>query len=104
MSGKNLPKDSCALVTKSILGVAKDAEIDEFAKAGIQPKTIRLKKNGRPKEAISFPPFDYFKLEKTPFEDSDFLGYLQQMWLLVIYREGCDGIYKLSDVTFWQMP
>ena len=104
MSGKNLPKDSCALVTKSILGVAKDAEIDEFAKAGIQPNTIRLKKNGRPKEAISFPPFDYFKLEKTPFEDSDFLGYLQQMWLLVIYREGCDGIYKLSDVTFWQMP
>lgn len=102
--GKRLPKNACALVTKSILGVEENAEIDEFAKAGIQPKTIRLNKSGRPKEDISFPAFDYFELEKTPFESSRFYGYLQQMWLLVIYRESSDGAYRLSDVTLWQMP
>ncbi|MCI1646282.1 MAG: hypothetical protein LKI67_01310 [Olsenella sp.] len=102
--GKRTPKNACALVTKSILGVEKDAKVEEFAKAGIQPKTIRLKQNGRPKEDISFPAFDYFELERTPFEDSAFYGYLQQIWLLVIYREGNDGVYRLSDVTFWQMP
>lgn len=102
--GGKLPKNSCALVTKAILGISKDAEVDEFAKAGIKAKTIRLMKSGRPKEDISFPPFDYYDLEKTPFEDSDFLQYLQQKWLLVIYRDESDGIFRLSDVAFWQMP
>lgn len=99
-----LPKNACALVTKSILGVELDAEVDEFAKAGVHTKTIRLKTNGRPKEAISFPAFDYYALETTAFCDSDFYRYLKQMWLLVIYRESSDGEYRLSDVAFWQMP
>ncbi|MGI6230439.1 MAG: Sau3AI family type II restriction endonuclease [Tractidigestivibacter sp.] len=103
-SGERLPKNACALVTKRILGVDKDAEIDEFVKAGIKPKTIRLTRNGRPKEAVSFPAFDYFELEVTPFYESDFYSYLQQMWLFVIYREGNDGEYRLSDLCLWQMP
>lgn len=102
--GKRVPKNACALVTRRILGVTDDAKIDEFEKAGIVPKTMRLRRSGRPKEAMSFPAFDYFDLETTPFEDSDFYGYLQQRYLFVIYREGDDGLYRLSDVCFWQMP
>lgn len=102
--GVRLPKGAGALVTNRILGVDDHTQIDEFAKAGIKTKTIRLKKNGRPQEAVSFPSFDYFELEKTPFEHSDLYGYLQQMWLFVIYREGPDKEFHLSDVMFWQMP
>jgi DNA mismatch repair protein MutH len=102
--GKRLPKSACALVTKRILGVDDDAKIAEFEKAGIVPKTMRVKRNGRPKEAVSFPAFSYFDLEERDFESSDFLGYLQQKYLFVIYREGADGTYRLSDVCFWQMP
>ncbi len=39
--GKRTPKNACALVTKSILGVEKDAKVEEFAKAGI-PKPYAL--------------------------------------------------------------
>lgn len=102
--GKRKPKNLCALVTRRILGVDEHAKIAEFEKAGIKPKTIRLKKNGRPKEAVSFPKFDYRELAERDFEESDFLGYLEQKYLFVIYREGEDGIYRLSDVCFWQMP
>ncbi len=97
-------KHLCARITNRILGVNDDAQIAEFVKADIVPKTIRLQRNGRPKEAVSFPRFDYFELENTEFEDSDFYGYLQQKYLLVLYREDADGDYRLSDVLFWQMP
>ena len=102
--GDKLPKNAGDRVTKRILGVDDDKHVDEFVKAGVRTKTLRLRRNGRPKEAVSFPAFDYFKLETTPFEDSDFYGYLQQKWLFVIYREVLDDEYQLSEVMFWQMP
>lgn len=98
------PKAITALITKRILGVDEKSKIAEFEKAGIKPKTIRLRRNGVPKEAVSFPAFDYVRLVETPFEDSDFCGYLQQRYLFVIYREGEGDIYRLSEVAFWQMP
>ena len=53
---------------------------------------------------MSFPAFDYFDLLETGFDDSSFLGYLEQKYLFVIYREDAAGEYRLSDVCFWQMP
>ena len=102
--GVSKSKNRCARITKKILGVADEAEIEEFAKAGIVPKTIRLKKSGRPKEALSFPAFSYFDLAERDFEDSDFQGYLQQKYLFVLYREDDAGAYCLQDIRFWQMP
>ena len=97
-------KDRCARITSRILGVETDATIEEFEKAGIKPKTIRLQRSGRPKEAMSFPAFDYFELSRRRFEESDFLGYLQQQYLFVLYREDEAGAYRLRDVCLWQMP
>lgn len=102
--GLSKSKNVCARITKKILGVDDDAQIDEFVKAGIEPKTIRLQASGRPKEAMSFRAFDYFELEATDFYDSKFYGYLQQKWLFVIFREGSDKEYRLWNVMFWQMP
>ena len=97
-------KDRCARITKKILGVNESSEIEEFAKAGIVPKTIRVRTSGRPKEALSFPTFDYYELLERDFEDSDFYGYLMQKYLFVLYREDAEGVYRLRDICFWQMP
>lgn len=96
----------CARITKRILGVDENSKIEEFEKANIKPKTMRIKRNGRLKESVSFPYFDYRKLEMTDFEDSDFHDELLQKYLFVIYREDEreDGVYRLADVMFWQMP
>ena len=104
--GHRKPKDLCARITKHILGVSEDAKIAEFEKAGIKTKTIRLKVNGVPKEDISFPVFSYMDLANRPFEDSEFLRYLHQKYLFVIYHEdaGKRGVYRLAEVLFWQMP
>ena len=102
--GRRAPKNLCALITRKILGVSDDSKIAEFEKAGIMPKTIRLKRSGRPKEALSFPRFDYMDFVTVDFDSSDFHERLQQRYLFVIYREDEEGEYRLSDVCFWQMP
>ena len=104
--GARLPKNLCALITRRILGVTDDAKIEEFEKAGIKPKTMRIKANGMPKESMSFPCFDYFDLAETLFEESDFAAYLEGKYLFVIFREDATerGVYRLADVAFWQMP
>ena len=101
--GVSCSKDRCARITKRILGIGENEQIAEFVKAGIEPKTIRLKKNGKPKEPLSFRAFNYYDLEEREFEDSDFYSYLQNMYLFVLYREDQDGAYRLSDICFWQM-
>ena len=104
--GRRRPKNLGALITKRILGVDEGSKILEFEKAGIKTKTIRIKRNGVPKESISFPVFDYFDLVETEFEDSEFLRNLEQKYLFVIYREDSDirDEYHLDSVLFWQMP
>lgn len=104
--GTRRPKNYFAMITKRILGVKDNAAILEFEKAGIKPKTIRLKRNGVPKESISFPTFDYCRLAETEFEDSKFLSYLEQKYLFVIFRQDDEHPedYRLDGVVFWQMP
>lgn len=99
------PKNLCALITKKILGVDEKLKIAEFEKAGIKPKTLRIKRSGMPKEAVSFPAFDYCELAETKFSDSAFCSYLESKYLFVIFREDetDKGVYRLADIAFWQM-
>lgn len=99
------PKNLCALITKIILGIDEDSKIEEFEKAGIKPKTIRLKRSGKPKEAMSFPAFDYCELAVTDFNKSNFKKYLDTKYLFVIYEEDPteNNVFRLSDTIFWQM-
>lgn len=100
------PKNLGAMITKRILGIDEDSRILEFEKAGIKTKTMRLKRNGMPKESVSFPAFDNFKVAETDFEDSDFSEQLERKYLFVIYceSEAAPGRFVLDDVMFWQMP
>lgn len=55
-------KSFYASLTKAILGISLNKEIEEFEKAEILVKTVRLKENNLPKEDISFPTFKYEEL------------------------------------------
>ena len=101
-----LPKNIAHLIIKRLLGVEKGREIEEFHKAGIVPKVIRLKWNGSPKEAMSFAGFSYDDLVKEEFEESRFYQQLQTKYLFVIFREDSKSSdqYRYDSVHFWQMP
>ena len=95
-------KSYFANLTNAILGLELGQKIEEFEKADIQVKTVRLKENNLPKEDISFPTFEYTELIETGWEESDFKNILEKKFFFVFYQfEG--GNLILKKVKFWNM-
>ncbi|CZE47442.1 Sau3AI family type II restriction endonuclease [Campylobacter geochelonis] len=88
----------------TILGVKTD-NAKEFEKANIQIKTIRVKKNGEPREHMSFPTFKILEFIAEDFEASKLYNiFSQTKFLFVIFQEKEDGLYYLNGAKFWNMP
>lgn len=96
-------KSYFANLTNAILGLELGQKIEEFEKADIQVKTIRLKENDLPKEDISFPTFEYQELVETDWEDSDFKNILESKFFFVFYQFEGENLI-LRKVKFWNMP
>ena len=92
-----------ANLTKAILGIELDKEIEEFEKAEIIVKTVRLKENDLPKEDISFPNFKYEEIVNQEWEDSDFKHILEHKFLFVFFQFENEKLI-LRKVKFWNMP
>lgn len=96
-------KSYFANLTNAILGIELGHKIEEFEKADIQVKTIRLKENNLPKEDVSFPTFEYKELIETEWEDSDFKTILESKFFFVFYQFDNNQLI-LRKVKFWNMP
>ncbi|WP_353119140.1 Sau3AI family type II restriction endonuclease [Myroides odoratus] len=97
-------KSKYALVTKAILGFDKNQEIEEFVKAGITIRTVRLDQKDKPKEAISFPAFEFMDIVEQEWEDSVFYNQISNKFLFVFLRDNRKGDYYIETVKFWNMP
>ena len=82
------------------------AYTEEFQKAGIVPKTIRVQSNGKIKESMSFPTFDFIELsQEDVWEESELYNYLAPTkFMFVIFQERGDGAYVFDRVMFWNIP
>ena len=96
-------KSFYANLTKAILGIELDKVIEEFEKAGIIIKTVRLKKNNLPKEDISFPNFKYVEIVNEEWDDSNFKDVLEHKFLFVFFQFENEQLV-LRKVKFWNMP
>jgi DNA mismatch repair protein MutH len=90
-------------ISKAILGVHRKKNIAEFDKANIVMKTIRLRKNGTPKEDMSFPAFKYTEIIKQEWEDSEFYDKISKKFFFVVFKFGEDDKLYLRKVMFWNM-
>lgn len=96
-------KNYFASITNTVLGIELGKKIEEFEKADIITKTIRIKQNNLPKEDISFPAFKYEELINEEWEDSEFKNILESKFFFVFYQF-VDGELILKKVKFWNMP
>ena len=96
-------KSFYANLTKAILGIDLDKEIEEFEKAEIIVKTVRLKENNLPKEDISFPNFKYEEIVNEEWEGSNFKDILEHKFLFVFFQFENEQLV-LRKVKFWNMP
>jgi len=92
-----------ASLTKLILGIELNKQIEEFEKAEILVKTVRLKENNLPKEDISFPNFKYEEIVNEDWEDSNFKDILEHKFLFVFFQFEGEKLI-LRKVKFWNMP
>lgn len=85
---KKLPKNYYSMISNKILKVESLDKIEEFKKAGVLLKSIRVDKKGRPLEDISFPYFKFKELvEEDEWEDSELYDYLtSQKFLFVVFE------------------
>ena len=93
------------LLLAKMLGVkGKVAQTDEFLKANIIPKTIRVEKSGRIVESMSFPTFKFDKIVNETWDESDLYNtFLSTKYMFSIFEEK-NGEYVFSKIKFWCMP
>lgn len=92
-----------ASLTKVILGIDPTKEIEEFKKADIVVRTVRLTENFTPKEDISFPIFKYTEIINEEWDDSAFKETLERKFFFVFYKYSGSSLVLLK-VRFWNMP
>ncbi|SCH91895.1 Type-2 restriction enzyme Sau3AI [uncultured Ruminococcus sp.] len=97
------PKNLEAMLAYRMLGI-RGNHAEEFEKANVVVKTIRIGNNNKIKESMSFPVFKFKELIKEQWEDSTFGNYLRETrFLFVVYK--FDGkILRLQGCQFWNIP
>ena len=83
---------------------SKLSETEEFQKAKIIPKTIRIEENGRIKESISFPYFKYTEIVNQDWEDCDLKEELEttKYMFFIFKKENKEYVFK--GIKLWNMP
>lgn len=96
-----------AMIVNKILGLKNDIKhVEEFKKAYIIPKTIRIETDGKVKESMSFPVFKFTEIVNQEWEDSDIYDIMSNgRFLFIIFKyDQSISDYRLSHLTFWSMP
>ncbi len=124
-------KNIVELLLAKMLGASgKISSTEEFQKAGIVVKTVRLLSNGQAKESMSFPTFDFKKIVAETWEESALFETLSSTkFMFVVFQSeytdnpdemvssysvaggklnqtapsGVSG-FKFSRIKFWNMP
>jgi DNA mismatch repair protein MutH len=89
----------------AMLGIkGKVDKTAEFMQANINLKTIRVNENGRIKESMSFPYFDFRDIVDQDWYDSDVReSFSSQKYLFAIYHQK-DGQLVFERIQFWNLP
>lgn len=92
------------MLISRMFNVKNISDTEEFQKAKIVPKTIRIEKNGRIKESISFPYFKYTELVKQNWETSDLKEELETTKYMFFIFKMEKNEYVFKGIKLWNMP
>ncbi|RYG72328.1 restriction endonuclease [Lentibacillus lipolyticus] len=99
----NKLKNFASKVSLKMLGV-ETKKAEEFEKANVKVKAIRIEENGTIREHMSFPAFQFTDLVKESWETSSLRELLfETKFLFIIFRYE-NGILNLKKGMFWSMP
>lgn len=92
------------LLAKGMLEVVNE-KIEEFEKANIKIKAIRLRPDGMPKESMSFPTFKYTEIINENWLGSElYETFSTTKYLFMIYQYLDDNTLVFKKAMFWNVP
>ncbi len=98
------PKNLEAMLAYKMLGI-KGNNAEEFVKANIVVKAIRIGSNNKIKEHMSFPTFKFKELIEEDWDNSVFGNYLRDTrFFFVIYKADENGELYVKGGQFWNIP
>lgn len=107
-NGKSkLPKSYVQMIVSKILGLTTTdlSKIEEFSKANIKFKTIRIEKNGKIREHMSFPTFKYKEIIEEDWYNSNLRKLFEETkYLFVVFRYDENNVLRFDKIKLWNMP
>ena len=106
----NNPKNKFAMIASAIACQGRAFNVnmtEEFLKAGLMMKTIRVQANGNIKEAMAFENIDYQEVyDNDEWTESRLYEIFSSRFLFVVFKEQNEGQgdYLLDNIFFWTMP
>ncbi|HFR3691275.1 TPA: Sau3AI family type II restriction endonuclease, partial [Streptococcus suis] len=100
-------KGKNSTLVKNILGLTGDLDkTQEFQKANMNLRVIRVDKNGLPKEDSPFKTYKFEELASNDVweESHPYLEICNKRFLFVIFREVSDKLFVLDNIKFWGFP
>lgn len=98
-------KDRYSLIINKMFNISKGLKnTEEFLKANIVPKTIRIEENGNIKESISFPIFKFKNIIHETWEDSKLKEELETTKYMFFIFKKESGVYVFKGYKLWNMP
>ena len=92
------------LISRMFNVKSKLSDTEEFQKANIIPKTIRIEENGRIKESISFPYFKFNDIIEQDWETCDLREELETTKYMFFVFKKEKGEYVFKGIKLWNMP
>ena len=98
------PKSKYADYVSRMLGLKDLENTEEFQKANIHIKTIRVEEDGTIEQHMSFGAFDFCDVASTKWEDSDWYAYFSGARFLFTVFKMKDGEYVFDRALFYSLP
>lgn len=96
-------KNKFEIIARAILDVRKK-RIEEFEKADVLMKTIRIESNNSIKESMSFRQIQFTEIVQEDWEDSTWYKELNRRFFFIVFYANNVGEYFLKKVIFWSVP
>lgn len=100
-------KSKNSLLIRKMIGITGDLEnTQEFQKANMNLRVIRVNQEDLPKEDSPFKVYDFIELvQNDNWEESHvFQEICDKRYMFVVFKEEAPGEYVLNQVKFWGFP
>lgn len=90
-------------LTYRMLGI-RGNHAEEFVKANIVVKVVRIENDLSMNESISLPPFNFIEFANETWEESQVYNYFSETKFFFVVFARDKSVYRLYKYFFWNMP